>query len=355
MEQFRTELSDVGEFGFIDRISRIVTAHGDDPQRDGSLIKGISDDAAVFRPTPGNVQLFTTDAFVEGVHFDLTFTSLKHLGWKVIAANISDIVAMGGIPRYATVSLALPGKLSVEMMEELYLGISSACEKYSCRVVGGDTTSSLANMMVSVAMTGECSEQDVVYRSGAQPGDYLCVTGHLGASVAGLKILQREKKQYLQSAQPTEFRPNLEPYGEALEKHLMPKPRLDIVRLLNRGVKVHAMIDISDGLASEVHHLCASSNMGATIHEHNIPLTGITQRIAEEFSEQPTDYALYGGEEYELLFAITEEELGKLERMTNDVTIIGRITEKSAGVEVVREGGEHEALGFTGWDHFKGR
>ncbi|MBI4548411.1 MAG: thiamine-phosphate kinase [Ignavibacteriae bacterium] len=351
--QKHTAISTIGEFGLIERIKELVNFRVDDASLHDNLIMGIADDAAVYRPTPGKVQLFTTDAFVEGIHFDLTFTALKHLGWKLMAANFSDIAAMGGIPRYATITLALPRKISIEMIEEFYNGASFACKKYSCLLVGGDTTSSLANMVISVAVTGEIDEQHVVYRTGAKPGDYICVTGHLGSSVAGLKILQREKKLFTDSPNQDKFRPNLEPYKAAIEKHLMPEPRLDLSRILTQQIKVNAMIDISDGLASEVHHLCKNSQVGAAVYEHNIPVESITQRIAEEFSQNPIDYALYGGEEYELLFTLGDDEYEKLEKLTNDVSIIGRITDKSNGIELIRENGESEPLRFGGWDHFK--
>ena len=204
-----TDISSVGEFGLIDHIRKIVDIRVDDASLHDNLIIGIADDAAVFRPTPGKVQLFTTDALVEGIHFDLTFTSFKHLGWKVIVANISDVAAMGGIPRYGVVTLSLPKKISVEMVEEFYQGAIHACKKYSCLIVGGDTTSSMANMVVSVALTGEADEQSVKFRKDAKPGEYICVTGHLGASLAGLKILKREKERFAQSTNSDQFKPNL--------------------------------------------------------------------------------------------------------------------------------------------------
>jgi thiamine-monophosphate kinase len=348
-----TDISSIGEFGLIDHIRKIVDIQVDDASLHDNLIMGIADDAAVFRPTPGKVQLFTTDAFVEGIHFDLMFTSFKHLGWKAIVANISDIAAMGGTPRYATIVIALPQKISVEMVEEFYVGAVFACKKYSCLIVGGDTTASIANMMVSVALTGEAGEQSVRYRKDAKPGEYICVTGHLGASLAGLKILKREKERFAQSTNGDQFKPNLEPYIESVERHLMPKPRLDLSKILSEQVKVGAMVDISDGLASEVHHICKNSDVGAAIYEHNIPLQHTTQLVASEFSELPTEYALYGGEEYELLFTISEEEYKKLEKLTSDVTIIGRITEKEKGINLIREQGEQEPLRFGGWSHFK--
>ena len=353
MEQQYTSIASIGEFALIDRIKKIVALHVDDASVHDQLLTGISDDAAVYMPSPGKVQLVTTDAFIEGIHFDLTFTSFLHLGWKVMAASMSDIAAMGGTPRYATITLSLSQKISVEMVEELYRGIASICKKYSCLVIGGDTTASSGNMMISVTVIGEAVESKVIRRSGAKPGDYICVSGHLGSSLAGLKILLREKKRFAEANDASGFTPSLEAYAPAIEKHLMPKPRLDLVKILTEHVSVHAMIDISDGLASEVHHLCTNSNVGAAVYEHNIPLVSVTQRIAGEFSELPTDYALYGGEEYELLFAISDKEFEKLERVTNDVTIIGRFTEKEKGISLVRENGEPEPLIFRGWDHFR--
>ena len=349
----RTEIAALGEFGLIERLRVVVGLGGDGAGSEAGLIRGISDDAAVYRPTPGKVQLLTTDAFVEGIHFDLTFTSMHHLGWKIMAANLSDIAAMGGVPRYATIALSLPKKISVEMVEELYRGAAFACRQHSCLIIGGDTTTTHANMMISVTMTGEADEQRVLYRSGAQPGDYLCVSGHLGGSVAGLKVLQREKERFAKHAGTEQFIPNLEPYKEALEKHLMPKPRLDLIPLLTEKVSVHAMIDISDGLASEVHHLCEASRTGALVYEHNLPVEHSTSRIAGELLERVLDYALFGGEEYELLFTLAEGEYKKLELLTADVTIIGRIQDREKGIELVQEQGEHALLPFGGWDHFR--
>ena len=348
-----TPIAQIGEFGLITRIKSLVDVRIDDASLRTNLLMGISDDAAVYRPTPGKAQLLTTDALVEGVHFDLTFTSFKHLGWKAMVASFSDIAAMGGIPRYALVTLSLPSKISVEMVEELYGGALLACRKYPCLLVGGDTTSSAANMTISVTVTGEADEGNVRYRSGAVPGHYLCVTGHLGSSLAGLKILQREKMRYAKSGKSLEFQPNLGPYAVAIGKHLMPEPRLDIAPLLASKIKAGALIDISDGLASEVRHICTESRVGASVYEHNIPVHAITQKVAEEFSESPTDYALHGGEDYELLFTISDEEYKTLEGLTDDITIVGRITEASNGIELVREHGEREPLQPRGWDHFR--
>jgi len=354
MEKGRTELRNVGEFGLIDRIRHVVDFRADDATLHENLRLGIGDDTAAFRPTPGKLQLLTTDAMVEGIHFDLTFTSLRHLGWKAIVSNISDIAAMQGTPRYATVVVSLPRKISVEMVEELYRGIAFACQKYACLVVGGDTTTTFGNMAVAVAMTGEVEENAMVSRSGAEVGDMLCVTGQLGAAHAGLKILLREKERFSKAANPEDHAPNLEPYKATLERYFMPKPRLDLSRVFAEKVKIHAMIDISDGLASEVYHLCTASHAGAEVWEHNLPVENTTRSVAAEFSESVYDYALYGGEEYELLFAIGDEDFKKLERVTGDVTAVGRIVDKDKGINLVRENGKHEALREKGWDHFGG-
>lgn len=354
-QQKHTEISAIGEFGLIDRIQSLTNFSVDDASLHENLVKGISDDAAVFRPTQGKVQLLTTDAFVEGVHFDLTFTSMKHLGWKAMVANFSDLAAMGAIPRYATFTVSLPKKISVEMVEELYAGATHACKTYSCLLVGGDTTTSLTNMMLSVTVTGEADEHHVRYRSGAQAGDYLCVTGHLGASIGGLKILQREKERFSQAHDVAAFQPNLEPYAAAIEKHLVPKPRFDISKILTHQVKIGAMIDVSDGLSSEIHHLCQSSSVGAAIFEHNLPIDQLTQQIASEFSDSPIEYALHGGEEYELLFTINDDEFAKLDALTNDVSILGRVTEQQKGIMLVHENGEQVALQLGGWNHFSPR
>jgi thiamine-monophosphate kinase len=352
MENVFTPIATIGEFGLIERLKKIVDFPVDDVTIRNNLRRGISDDTASYLPTPGKIQLLTTDILAEGVHFDLTYTSMRHLGWKTMVASLSDIAAMGGTPRYATIGISIPNKLSLEMIDELYEGIASACKKYSCLIVGGDTTTSLTNMWLVATIIGEADESRVLYRSGARPGDYLCVTGHLGASLAGLKVLQREKKRFTESGQKPTFKPEFEDYALALEKHLMPKPRFDISRLLAEEVRTHALIDISDGLASELHHICRESNVGASLYEHSLPVDSITQRVAGEFFESPTDYALYSGDEYELLFTIGNEEYQKLEHFTNDISIIGKILKPEEGIHIVRENGQAEPLTTGGWNHF---
>jgi thiamine-monophosphate kinase len=348
-----TPISQIGEFGLIKKIKSIVDISVDDSTIYDNLLMGVADDTAVYKPSSSKVQLLTTDAMVEAVHFDLTFTSLAHVGRKAIVSNISDVAAMCGVPRYATVTLCLPQKISVEMVEEFYKGVVSACKKYSCLIVGGDTTATAGNLVVSISLIGEADPEKVIYRSGAKVGDLFCATGHLGASHAGLKILIREKNRYLESNE--KFSPNLEPYKMIIEKYLLPKPRLDISKIISDNVKVNAMIDISDGLASEVHHICNSSGVGADVWEHNIPVHTYTQKIADEFSEDVINYALYGGEEYELLFTLSDNDYEKLETLTSDVTILGRVTDKSKGINIVRENGEREPLQFNGWDHFRNK
>ncbi len=352
MKQARTEISAIGEFGLIDRIRRLTDVPPADPNVRQNLLIGIGDDAAAFRPAPGSAGLVSVDTFLEGIHFDLTYTSLSHLGWKAVAASLSDIAAMGGAPRYVLLALSIPAKISVEMIDELYSGAVAACKKYSCLIVGGDTAASTANLSVTATVIGEAPENAIIYRKGAKAGDYLCVTGHLGGSIAGLKVLQREKQKFLASGNGSAFEPNLEPYKHAIEKHLVPKPRFDISSLFAGKVKVHSMVDVSDGLASEVHHLCRAGDVGASVYEHNLPIEPLIQRIADEFSASPTDYALHGGEEYELLFTLSDEEHAKLEKLTNDVSIIGRIIPAGEGIHKVREQGEKEPLLPGGWNHF---
>ncbi len=352
MPSRETEISSIGEFELIERIRQIV---GDAPPGAGpsqGLVLGISDDAAVYRPTPGKVQLLSTDTFAEGIHFDLTFTSMKHLGWKVMTAGLSDIAAMGGVPRFATVAISLPGKVTIPMVEELYAGIAASMKAYAYVVVGGDTTGSAGNLTITVSTTGEADERHLIFRKGAVEGDYLCVSGHLGSSVAGLKVLQREKERFLSGKDGGTFTPNLEPYAPALERHFLPKPRTDLIALINDKVRVNAMIDVSDGLASEVHHICRESGVGAAVYERNLPVVAITQKIASEFGDAPTDYALFGGEEYELLFTLSDGEYAKLEEFTDDVSVVGRIVEKEQGVTYEREDGNRTPLEPGGWNHF---
>jgi len=252
MSESFTEISQIGEFGLIGRLNEIVQ-----PYRDSFIVKGIGDDAAVYVPAEGKVQVVTTDALIEGVHFDLTFVSMRNLGWKAMVVNLSDLAAMLATPRYALITVAIPRKISVEMMENLYIGIKSACNEFNFSLIGGDTTTTFGNMAISVTMIGEANKDEIPYRSGAKIGDYICVTGTLGLSYAGLKILLREKKKFMEAEDKQNFKPNFEPFLKAIEKHLRPIPRLDIAgKLKDLKVKVNSMIDISDGLSSDLKHIC---------------------------------------------------------------------------------------------------
>ena len=353
MNQQHTEISQIGEFGLIRRIEKIVELRTDRAGTAANLIKGIADDAAVYRPSPGLVELLTTDALVEGVHFDLTFTSMRHLGWKAIVASLSDIAAMAGVPRYVTMTLCLPNKISVEMVEQLYEGAALACTEYSCFIVGGDTTATQGAMVISVTMIGEAEESRVVYRNGARPGDYVCVSGHLGSSVAGLKILLREKEQFLNTSDQQAFSPRFEPYTAALAKHLMPKPRLDLSRIFSRDVQVHSMIDVSDGLSSDLSHLCEESGTGALLFEDRIPFSPDLLRSANRLRKPPLDYALSGGEDYELLFTVPLTRMKALEALRIPVTEIGMITAGKTML-LVNEAGKKIPLRPTGYNHFTG-
>lgn len=348
-----TEIAQVGERGLIEMISSLVEFKPEDPSLTANLVKGISDDTAVYRPTPGKVQLFTTDTMVEGVDFDLTYTSFKHLGWKAMISSISDIGAMGGTSRYAVISITLPGKISVEMVREFYEGAVAACREYGCLIVGGDTSASMGGMNVNVSIVGEAEEPHLCYRGGARIGDLICVTGNLGASQAGLKILIREKERFLKSGNGGKFQPNLLPYREAIEKHLMPRPSSISAEMILQKTAVHAMIDVSDGLASDLRQICVRSRVGAEIQQRNIPVASSTRKVAQEFSESPIDYALYGGEEYELLFVLSDDQHQKLRDVSLPITVIGTIMEESKGVEMVVENAGRVALPWGGWDHFR--
>lgn len=338
-----TPIERIGEIDLIEKIKKIVESEYGADELKYHLIKGISDDAAVFKNIPSKVQLFTSDSFVEGIHFDLTFTSMQHLGWKVIAATLSDIAAMGGSPQFVLINLCLTEKISVEMVEEFYRGAVRACKRFSCMIIGGDTTSSTGSVSITVSVLGTAMESKIIYRNGAKVKDLVCVTGHLGAAHAGLKILLREKKQYLEDSK--NFKPNLEPYKIALEKYFVPVPRFDIIKIItDENIIVNSMIDLSYGLAKEIHKLCRQSGVGLELWEHNIPVESITQKIAQEFSENVVDYQLFGGEEYELLFTLNDREFEKLEKFTNDVTILGRIVEAEKGINFIRENGEIEPL-----------
>ncbi|HEX8297515.1 MAG TPA: thiamine-phosphate kinase [Rubricoccaceae bacterium] len=337
-----TPVREVGEFGLIDRMAaRLVQP------RPKGLVEGIGDDCAVYTVAPGRVHVVTTDALVEGVHFDRAYAPLGMVGWKAIATAVSDVVAMNADPLFATVALGLPNNVSVEGAETLYDGIDAACAAYGLTVVGGDTTAS-ARLTLSVTVVGEAAEADVVYRRGAQPGDVLVVTGDLGAAAAGLQVLLAGKGE---PDSEGDAAVHLQEFAYAVERQLMPQARLDRVRAWRQaGVRPNALIDVSDGLASEVHHICGASAVGAVIEAGLLPVHVQTFKAAERFETRADAYALYGGEDYELLAAFSEADIDKLPEGT--VAVVGRIVEPEDGVVLALPDGRTAPLQASGYKHY---
>ena len=337
-----TDVNKLGEFKLIDRLTEGFTL------RHKSSQKGIGDDAAVITHGDHNM-LISTDLLVEGIHFDLMYSPLKHLGYKAVIVNLSDIYAMNGIPQQITVSLALSSKFSVEALDELYAGIKEACRIYNVDLVGGDTTSSPRGLTISVTAIGTAKKENICYRSGAKPGDILCISGDLGAAYLGLQILEREKQLYLSNPG---IQPELEDQKYLLERQLKPEARRDVIDYLAEVQLVPtSMIDISDGLASDLMHICKASGVGAYIEETKIPINQEAQLMAIKFQMDPITTALNGGEDYELLFSIKEEDLEKI-RLMPSVYIIGEVVKKEDGITLHTSGGNIHALKAQGWDHF---
>jgi thiamine-monophosphate kinase len=349
-------ISDLGEFGLIDRISSLVG-----PTLDASpnLLTGIGDDCAVYQPTAGMLEVTTTDLLVEKVHFDLLTTPLKHLGSKSISVNVSDICAMNATPQYALIGIAVPPSFSVEMIEELYKGMSHAARIYGVAIAGGDTSVSRSGLFISVTMTGEVSGERLTRRSGAKPGEMICVTGTLGGAAAGLRLLMREKNIMLEHIEHHEpynksLMVDLEEYADAIKEQLLPAARIDIIRFFHsRNINPTAMIDISDGLSSDLRHLCNSSGTGAVIHEGRIPVHSGARRIADELRDDALGWSLTGGEDYQLLFTLPKERFPDIAEH-DDISIIGEITEKDAGISLVDIYGMSIDLEkLPGYDHFR--
>lgn len=338
-----TPVADLGEFGLIDRMQAILGTPDD-----ATIAKSIGDDAAVYRVGEGRVQVVTTDALIEGIHFNRLFMPMEHLGVKAMGVNVSDIAAMNAVPRYATLALGLPHDVSVEQVEAFYRGLRQACDTYGVTVLGGDTTAA-RRLTISVTLIGEADEADIVYRKGAQPGDLLCVTGDLGGAFAGLKLLLQQQQALRE--QGDTFVPDLSSYRRAIQRQLAPVARVRTTQhWAERGVRPHALIDISDGLASEVHHLCRQSGCGAVIEVDRLPIDLETQAIATLFEEDPETYALFGGEDYELLFALDPADREKLDPDT--FTVLGIFTEADQGIHVQQPDGEMILLGTGGYQHF---
>ncbi len=336
----RTELENLGEFGLIEHLKSNIKI-----QNPGSE-KGIGDDAAVIN-NEGKRTVISTDMLVEGVHFDLTFHPLRHLGYKAVVVNLSDIYAMNAIPRQILVSMAISNRFSLEAIDELYEGMTMACEKYKVDLVGGDTTSSTSGLILSITAIGQAEENEIVYRSGAKEHDLLCVTGDLGGAYMGLQILEREKRIFLENPK---IQPDLSGNDYILERQLKPEARKDAIEKL-AGLKVipTSMIDISDGLSSEILHLCKASGLGCDIYEDKIPIDPQTDERAREFNLDPTVCALSGGEDYELLFTIRQEDYETL-RPAMDISIIGHMTDRGSGSNLIDRSGGSIPLRAQGWD-----
>jgi thiamine-monophosphate kinase len=344
------EIAELGEFGLIKRLTENIKPENQ------STIKGVGDDCAVLDYGGPNRVLVTTDMLMEGVHFDLQYTPLRHLGWKSVIVNLSDIYAMNGTPRQVTVSLALSKRFSVEDIEELYAGMQLACQAHHVDLVGGDTTSSLTGLAISITAIGEAKAEDIVLRSGAQPNDLVCVSGNLGAAYMGLQLLEREKSVYYQQLREAgdkkdevQFQPDFSGREYLLERQLKPEARRDIIeRLRQAGIHPTAMMDISDGLSSELMHICTQSHTGCRVYEERLPLDYQTAVMAEELNMNVSTCALNGGEDYELLFTVPltlNDQVSQLE----DVKVIGYITKPELGCALITRDGQEFELKAQGW------
>ena len=338
-----TDISELGEFGLIDHLTKHFEI------KNPSTLKAIGDDAAVLDFKNQQVVL-TTDLLIENVHFDLSYMPLKHLGYKAAIVNISDVCAMNATPTQITVSIAISNRFPLEALEELYAGIKFACEKYKVDLVGGDTTSSTKGMLISITALGVLNADEVVYRNGAKPNDLLVVSGDLGASYLGLQVLEREKQVFLVNPNS---QPDLTAYDYLIERHLKPEARQDIIQLLkDLEVKPTSMIDISDGLSSEILHLCKQSNVGCKLYEDKIPLDQQVITTCEEFNINSTTVALSGGEDYELLFTISQEDFDKI-KGNPSMTIIGFMTEAKDGINLITRANQQIEITAQGWNSFR--
>ncbi len=338
-----TDISEIGEFSLIDRLTSGFK------NRNKKTIMGIGDDAAII-DTGEQYTIITKDLLSEGVHFDITYSPLKHLGYKAVTSNLSDIYAMNGTPTHIFAGIAVSSRFSLEALQEIYKGIELACEKYNVDLGGGDTVSSKAGLFISVTAMGSVAPEMVTYRSGAKEHDLICVSGNLGGAYAGLLILEREKQVF--KANP-DMQPSLKDYSYVLERQLKPEARKDIVELLKeKNIKPSSMIDVSDGLASEIMHICKNSDCGASIYEEKFPLDKMTADVAHEFKIDPSTFALNGGEDYELLFTISQNDYEKIKDQ-QEISIIGHITDKSSGAKLITVSGNEVELRAQGWDAFK--
>lgn len=347
------EIKELGEFGLIGHLTKDIKLKNE------STKKGVGDDCAVMHYGDKET-LVSTDMLMEGVHFDLTYVDMKHLGYKSAMVNISDIFAMGGTPRQMTVSIALSKRFKVEDIEDFYEGLRMACDKWNVDIVGGDTTSSLTGLAISITVLGDADKENVIYRSGAKDTDLICVSGNLGAAYCGLQLLEREKSVYYMQLQEArkknkdavvDFQPDFSGREYLLERQLQPEARGDILKTLRQaGVRPTSMIDISDGLSSEIMHICKESNTGCRLFEKEIPIDYQTAVMAEEMNMNLSTCALNGGEDYELLFTCPIGDYEKVKEL-DDIRIIGHITKKELGTLLVTRDGQEFPLKAQGWQH----
>jgi thiamine-monophosphate kinase len=345
MSEQRTEISTLGEFGLIEHLTQNIEL------QNASSIVGVGDDAAVIDHF-GKQSVITTDLLIEGVHFDLMYSPLKHLGYKSVVANLSDIYAMNAIPTQITLSLGISNRFSVEALDEFYEGVYAACEKYGVDLVGGDTASSKKGFIISVTAIGEVVPDKFVKRSTAKKGDLLCVSGDLGAAYIGLLFLEREKKIYLENPG---VQPDLEGETYVVGRLLKPEAGKEIVEFFEKeNIMPTAMMDISDGLSSEILHICKQSNLGCVIYEEKIPVAEETKKAAFKFEIDPTACALSGGEDYEMLFTIQQADYEKL-ILNNNISIIGYMTSAEEGAKIITKGNNTYPITAQGWDALKKR
>jgi len=340
----KTELSELGEFGLISRLTENIVLKNE------STLKGVGDDCAVLDFKNKKI-VVTTDLLTEGVHFNLMYVPLKHLGYKAVTVNLSDVYAMNATPKQITVSIAVSAKISVEALDELYSGIYLACDRYGVDLVGGDTTTSLTGLTISVTAIGEAQEEELVYRNGAKNTDLLCVTGDLGGAYMGLQLLERENEVFKVNPK---MAPQFAGYDYILERQLKPEARKDMLQIFrDLGIKPTSMIDISDGLSSEILHLCTQSEVGCRLYEDRLLYDNQTKKMAAELNINPLVAALNGGEDYELLFTIPVADHDKI-RNHPDISVIGHITDKSEGVNLITAGiGQSIPLQAQGWNPLK--
>lgn len=343
MSEQRTEISNIGEFGLIEHLTRNIEL------QNASSIVGVGDDAAVIDHF-GKQTVITTDLLIEGVHFDLMYTPLKHLGYKSVIVNLSDVYAMNAIPTQITMSVGISNRFSLEAIDEFYEGVYAACEKYGIDLVGGDTASSQKGFIISVTAIGEVTPDKFVKRSTAQKGDLLCVSGDLGAAYVGLLFLEREKKIFMENPS---IQPDLEGEAYVVGRLLKPEARKNIIEFLEKqAITPTAMMDISDGLSSEILHICKQSNLGCILYEEKIPVAEETKNAAFKFEIDPTACALSGGEDYELLFTIHQSDYEKIV-LSEEISVIGYMTDAAEGAKIITKGNSTFPITAQGWDALK--